>query len=79
MGETSATLIPFVTDKFQDDHFDSITVKRMDRDLCSVYDKRLAMCKRYPAPRIYYPADLHDGCGYTIHKKHFTDYLNKEN
>ena len=38
MGETSATLIPYVTDKFQDDHFDSITVKRMDRDLCSVYD-----------------------------------------
>lgn len=43
--------------------------------LCSVYHKRLAMCKRYPAPRINYPADLHEGCGFTVHKKNFKDYL----
>ena len=49
-----------------------------EEGLCSVYDKRLAMCKRYPAPRIFYPADLHEGCGYTVHKKHFKDFLNSE-
>lgn len=43
--------------------------------LCSVYDKRLAMCKRYPAQRIFYPADMHEGCGFTVHKKQFKDYL----
>ena len=75
--------------------------------LCSVYDKRLAMCKRYPMPKklrlvfeksnnkwlpflrypalravplkIKYPADLHEGCGFTIHKKKFSDYLNQAN
>ena len=46
--------------------------------LCSVYEKRLAMCKRYPAPRIFYPADMHEGCGYTVHKKYFKDYLTKK-
>lgn len=46
--------------------------------LCSVYDKRLAMCKRYPVPKIRYPAKLHDGCGYTVHKKKFQDYLKHE-
>ena len=45
------------------------------KGLCSVYNKRLAMCKRYPAPRIFYPADLHEGCGFTVHKKKFNDYL----
>lgn len=46
-----------------------------EEGLCSVYNKRLAMCKRYPAPRIFYPADLHEGCGFTVHKKSFNDYL----
>ena len=43
--------------------------------LCSVYDKRLAMCKRYPLPKIPYPAELHEGCGYRVVKKSFKDYL----
>ncbi len=43
--------------------------------LCSVYDKRLPMCKRYPLPKISYPAKLHEGCGYTVQEIKFSDYL----
>jgi len=43
--------------------------------LCTVYEKRLKMCKRYPAKSIRYPANLHEGCGYKVLKKNFEDYL----
>lgn len=43
--------------------------------LCSVYEKRLRMCKRYPSKRILYPAKLHEGCGYKVIEKRFEDYL----
>lgn len=43
--------------------------------LCSVYKKRPKMCRKYPAKRILYPANLHEGCGYTVHKKTFDEYL----
>lgn len=43
--------------------------------LCSVYNKRLAMCKKYPANHILYPAKMHDGCGYKVEFKSFNDYL----
>lgn len=46
--------------------------------LCSVYDKRLAMCKRYPVKRIYRPMKLHEGCGYKVEEKKFKDYLKKD-
>lgn len=46
-----------------------------DDGLCSVYKKRLKMCKRYPCRKINYPAALHEGCGYKILKKTFQDYL----
>lgn len=48
-----------------------------EEGLCSVYDKRLNMCKRYPLPKIMYPAEMHKGCGFTVHKKKFSDYLEK--
>lgn len=48
-----------------------------EEGLCNVYDKRLKMCKRYPAKRILYPAKMHEGCGFTVVKKSFDDYLNK--
>ena len=48
-----------------------------DEGLCSVYEKRLPMCKKYPLKRIYYPAKLHEGCGYRVVKKSFSDYLQK--
>lgn len=43
--------------------------------LCSVYKKRLKMCKIYPNKKILYPAKLHEGCGYSVVKKDFKDYL----
>ena len=43
--------------------------------LCTVYNKRLKMCKRYPNHKIFYPAELHEGCGYSVDKKGFEDYL----
>lgn len=43
--------------------------------LCSDYKHRLAMCKKYPAKRINYPAKLHEGCGYKVNIKTFQDYL----
>ena len=36
------------------------------------------MCKKYPAPRINYPAELHEGCGYKVNKKSFKDYLKQK-
>lgn len=45
--------------------------------LCSVYEKRLPMCKKYPAKKILYKAKLHDGCGYKVIDKTFDDYLKK--
>ncbi len=50
--------------------------KLVDKNgLCTVYKNRPKMCRKYPAKRILYPADLHDGCGYTVNKKTFEDYL----
>ena len=46
-----------------------------DNGLCSVYEKRLPMCKKYPSKKVFYPAKLHEGCGYKIVKKSFNDYL----
>ena len=46
-----------------------------DEGICSVYEKRLPMCKKYPSKQIFYPAKLHEGCGYKIVKKSFNDYL----
>ncbi len=43
--------------------------------LCSVYDKRLNMCKKYPKRFINQQAVLHEGCGYKVVKKNFDDYL----
>lgn len=47
-----------------------------DEGLCSVYEKRLPMCKKYTYKKIFYPANLHEGCGYRVVKKTFEDYLN---
>ena len=39
--------------------------------LCTIYEKRLPMCKKYPAAYIMYPAKMHDGCGFEVEKKSF--------
>lgn len=46
-----------------------------EEGLCTVYDKRLPMCRKYPAKKIRFYAKMPDGCGYTVHKKDFKDYL----
>lgn len=43
--------------------------------LCTVYNKRLAMCRRYPAKQIRFYTKMPEGCGYTVIKKDFKDYL----
>ena len=49
-----------------------------DEGLCSVYDKRLRMCRKYPAPKIGYPGKMHEGCGYKVEDKSFETYLNNK-
>lgn len=46
-----------------------------DEGLCSVYDKRLKMCRNYPAKKISYQGKLHEGCGYKVEDKSFQSYL----
>ncbi len=50
-----------------------------DEGLCSVYEKRLNMCKKYPVKKIKNYAKMPDGCGYKVVKKTFKDYLNQKN
>ena len=45
--------------------------------LCSDYKNRPAMCRNYPVKKLYFPAKLHDGCGYKVNIKTFKDYLKK--
>ena len=45
--------------------------------LCSDYEHRLTMCRKYPAKKISYPGKLHEGCGYKVIIKSFDDYLKK--
>lgn len=42
---------------------------------CSVYDKRLSMCKKYPLKKVSFFPKLHQGCGYYSNPKLFKDYL----
>ena len=49
-----------------------------DEGLCSVYNKRLKMCKKYPASKIGFPGKLHEGCGYSVEDKSFASYLTKK-
>ena len=46
-----------------------------EEGLCSDYKHRLRMCRNYPAKKVFYPAKLHEGCGYKVNIKSFDDYL----
>ncbi len=46
--------------------------------LCTDYKHRPRMCRNYPVKRIFYPAKLHDDCGYKVHIKKFDDYLTEQ-
>ncbi|MFA6988887.1 MAG: YkgJ family cysteine cluster protein [Candidatus Gastranaerophilaceae bacterium] len=49
-----------------------------ENGLCTVYKKRLRMCKNYPKKFIYHNGKLHEGCGYSVKpEKSFDDYLKK--
>lgn len=45
--------------------------------LCSDYKHRPRMCRNYPAKRVAYKAQLHDGCGYKVNIKTFEDYVDE--
>lgn len=45
--------------------------------LCSDYKHRPRMCRNYPAKRVAYKAQLHEGCGYKVNIKTFEDYVNE--
>lgn len=65
----------YIKGKDEDGNFIFACKYVSDEGLCTVYDKRLKMCKRYPARFIKYPAKLHEGCGFRVIKKNFDDYL----
>lgn len=67
----------YIKGKDEDGNFIFACKYVSEEGLCTVYDKRLKMCKRYPAKRILYPAKMHEGCGFSVIKKSFDDYLNK--
>lgn len=50
-----------------------------EEGLCSVYDKRPQMCRKYPVKRIYRKMELHEGCGYKVEDKSFKTYLEGKN
>ena len=39
------------------------------------YKHRPRMCRNYPAKKVAYRAQLHEGCGYRVNVKTFEDYL----
>jgi uncharacterized protein len=67
----------YIKGKDEDENFIFACKYVSDEGLCTVYDKRLKMCKRYPAKRILYPAKMHEGCGFQVIDKKFKDYLIK--
>lgn len=42
---------------------------------CSVYGKRLRMCRNYPVKKLSRKITLHEGCGYKVKDIKFGDYL----
>lgn len=68
----------YIKGKDEDGNFIFACKYVSEEGLCTVYDKRLKMCKRYPAKRILYPAKMHEGCGYQVIKKSFDDYMMKK-
>lgn len=65
----------YIKGKDQDGNFIFACKYVSGEGLCTVYEKRLKMCRRYPCKKIKYPANLHEGCGYKVLKKDFKDFL----
>jgi len=66
----------YIKGKDKDDNFIFACKYVSKEGLCTVYNKRLKMCKRYPNHKIFYPAKTHEGCGFEVIIKGFEDYLN---
>ena len=49
-----------------------------EEGLCTDYEHRLSVCRKYPKRFVKFPAILHDGCGYKVQKKSFKDYIKPE-
>lgn len=65
--------------KGKDEHGNLIfACQYLKNNLCSVYDKRPRLCRSYPQKRLARYAKMPDGCGYTVVKKSFKDYLDKK-
>ena len=43
--------------------------------LCSVYEKRPLLCRKYPQKKLSFYAKMPDGCSYKVIKKSFKEYL----
>ena len=65
----------YIKGKDEDDNFIFACKYVSEEGLCTVYNKRLKMCKRYPSHKIFYPAKMHEGCGFLVVEKKFEDYL----
>lgn len=65
----------YIKGKDSEDNFIFACKYVSDEGICTVYNKRPKMCRVYPNKRIFYPAKLHEGCGFSVIKKKFDDYL----
>ena len=65
----------YIKGKDKDDNFIFACKYVSDEGLCTDYQNRPKMCRLYPRKKIRYPADLHEGCGYSVIKKEFKDYI----
>ena len=46
-----------------------------ENGLCSDYENRLEMCKKYPVKRLRFKPIFHEGCGFFIKENKFENYL----
>lgn len=67
----------YIAGKDKDGHFIFACKYVQDDGKCSVYKKRLNMCKKYPKKIIHFNGIMHEGCGFKVRPElSFEDYLN---
>jgi len=49
--------------------------KQNEDGSCKIYKFRPFVCRNYPKKRIFYNAEMINGCGYEVIKKKFKEYL----
>lgn len=65
----------YIKGKDEDGNFIFACKYVSEEGLCTVYEKRLDLCKKYPAKAIKYCAKLPEGCGFRVIEKNFKDFL----